>query len=147
MHLHTKYLTGFVIIGALSLSYFILIPGSPLIAYLYYNLSSSYIGILLIVIGLFIFIIGSVFYNFLFSSERIKGFQAEYEISPDLTEFKARPFSDKESRAQEEEMPAEAFCGKCGKKVFKPFKCSRCKQILCGKHYLIGEHQCKDEHL
>ena len=147
MDLHTKYLTGFVILGALSLSYFMLIPTSPLIAYLYYDFSLSYIGIILIVIGLSIFVIGLLFYNFLYSSEKIKGFQAEYEISPDLTEFKAKPYSEKESLSQDEKIPDEAFCSKCGKKVFKPFKCSVCKQILCGKHYLLGEHQCREGQL
>ncbi len=137
MFLHTKYLTGFAILVVLSISYFMLMPGSP----------SSIKGIISIVIGSSIFVIGSIFYTFLYSSERIKGFQAEYEISPDLTEFKAIPFSEKDSLAQDEEIPTEAFCGKCGKKVFKPFKCSVCKQILCGKHYLLGEHQCRERQL
>jgi hypothetical protein len=144
MDLHTKYLTGFAILGALSLSYAMLIPFSTLIAYLYYDFSSSYLGIILIAIGLSIFVIGSIFYTYLYSSEKIKGFRAEYEISPDLTEFKASPYSETESQAQDKEIPNEAFCGKCGKQIYKPFKCSLCKQILCGKHYLPGEHQCEE---
>jgi hypothetical protein len=147
MDLHTKYLAGFAILGALGISYFMLIPISPLIAYLYLGLSSSYIGVILIIIGLSIFAIGSIFYNFLYSSERIKGIRAEYEISPDLTKFKVSSYSDKESRSQDEEIPTEAFCSKCGKKIFKPFKCSICKQVLCGKHYLPGEHQCEEGQL
>ena len=146
MNLHTKFLTGFAILGALSLSYFMLIPGSPLIAYLYYGIPSSYIGIILIVIGLSIFIIGSIFYTFLYSSERIKGFRAEYEISPDLTEFKAIPYSKKESTNQDTEIPSESFCSSCGKKIYKPFRCPSCKQFLCGKHYLSGDHDCSEEH-
>ena len=145
MELHSKYLTGFFIIGALCFGYFILIPGSPLFSYVYRGFSSEYIGILLTTIGVLICIIGLIFYYLLYSSERIKGFKAEYEISPDLTQFKVIPYSKNGSSVQKEEIPDEAFCSHCGKEIFKPFQCNICKQLLCGKHYLPGEHSCMEE--
>lgn len=144
MELHSKYLTGFFIIGALCIGYFILVPISPLFSYVYLGFSSEYLGILLTTIGVLIFIIGLIFYYLLYSSERIKGFKAEYEISPDLTQFKAIPYSKDGSSVQKEETPDKAFCSYCGKEIFQPFQCNICKQLLCGKHYLPGEHPCME---
>jgi hypothetical protein len=145
MNLHSKFLTGFAIIGAISVISFFIIPGSPLILYFYYDFSPFFLGSLLIILGFSIFIVGVIFYILLYSPERIKGLQAEYEISPDLTQFKAIPYSQKTDIAPSEKIPEKGYCSSCGREVFKPFKCSRCGQILCGKHFLPGEHSCKEE--
>ncbi len=154
MELHSKYLTGFFIIGALCVAYFFLIPlaqipfaffRTPLFLYLFYDFSLEYIGLILVTIGILISIIGIVFYYLLYSSERIKGFKAEYEISPDLTQFKIIPYSKNESSIKNEEVPDKAFCSHCGKEIFQPFRCNTCNQLLCGKHYLPGEHSCMEE--
>ena len=154
MELHSKYLTGFLIIGALCVAYFFLIPvaqipfglfDNPLDLILFYGYSPVNIGVILLGIGIIISTIGLVFYYLLYSSERIKGFKAEYEISPDLTQFKIIPYSKNESSIKNEEIPDKAFCSHCGKEIFQPFRCNLCRQLLCGKHYLPGEHSCKED--
>lgn len=154
MEFQSKFLGGFLMIGALCVAYFILIPvhqlpsfflDSPLSLILFYGYSPVNIGLVLVAIGFVTSIIGLVFYYLLYSSDRIKGFKAEYEISPDLTTFKAIPYSKNESSVQEKEIPEKAFCSHCGKEVFQPYKCNSCKQLLCGKHYLSGDHSCVEE--
>ncbi|MFX0086469.1 MAG: AN1-type zinc finger protein [Candidatus Hodarchaeota archaeon] len=145
MNLHSKFLTGFAVIGLICLISFFLIPGSPLILYVYYDFSPLILGALLTTFGIFIFVIGIIFYILLYSPERIKGIQADYEISPDLTKFKAIPYSQKASNISSEEIPERGFCSSCGREVYKPFRCGKCGQILCGKHFLPGEHSCKEE--
>ncbi len=145
MNLHSKFITGFVVIGVISLISFFLMPSSPLILYFIYDFSPLFLGTLLTIFGISIFVIGIIFYILLYSPERIKGIQAEYEISPDLTKFKAIPYSQKASKISNEEIPEKGFCSSCGKEVYKPFRCAKCGQILCGKHFLPGEHSCKEE--
>jgi hypothetical protein len=93
-------------------------------------------------IGISTVIVGTAFYILLFSPERVKGFQAEYEISPDLTKFEVvKSFSPNKTQ---DPVPEMAFCSVCGKEIYKPYKCARCGMILCGSHYLQGSHSCSE---
>ncbi|MFX0051827.1 MAG: hypothetical protein ACFFAJ_06200 [Candidatus Hodarchaeota archaeon] len=134
MNLNSKYLTGLiilVIIGGIlvfidPISFFDLPNGLDYIGY----------GILATVIGI-------IYYILLFSPERIKGYQAEYEASPDLTTFKVvRTFNQKLPR--ESTIPDIAYCSACGKQIHRPFLCTKCGQLLCGEHYLHGAHNCTE---
>ncbi|MHA2226541.1 MAG: AN1-type zinc finger domain-containing protein [Candidatus Hodarchaeales archaeon] len=130
MYLNSKYLLGFgILVGTNVIFSFSNVFTSP--------------AIYLIIFGISTTIIGVVFVYLLFSPERIKGYRAEYEISPDLTSFKvAKQLVEKIPVITE--IPEVAFCSTCGKKIFKPFSCSICGQILCGEHYLPGDHSCRE---
>ncbi|MFX1284285.1 MAG: AN1-type zinc finger domain-containing protein [Promethearchaeota archaeon] len=133
MKLNSKYMIGFSVIIALSLGFFL----SSLII----NISPS---LRLLTLGIVTTITGMIFIVLLFAPERIKGYQAEYEASPDLTNFKVvKVYADKVQ--ERPEIPEVAFCSACGKRIFKPFYCAKCGQILCGTHYLPGSHTCKEE--
>jgi hypothetical protein len=94
-----------------------------------------------LIIGITLTAVGILFYILLFSPERIKGHKMEFEAAPDLSSF--RIVSDKTST--KEELPETAFCGVCGQEIYKPFQCHDCGQLLCGKHYLPGDHECRRE--
>lgn len=133
MNLNSKYLIGFSVITVLSFGFFL----SSLIFYIHPSFR-------LLTLGIITTITGMIFIALLFSPERIKGYQAEYEASPDLTNFKVvKVYPDKVQKRPE--IPEVAFCSTCGKKIHKPFYCARCGQILCGSHYLPGSHTCKEE--
>ncbi|UCE13900.1 MAG: AN1-type zinc finger domain-containing protein [Candidatus Heimdallarchaeota archaeon] len=134
MNLNSKYLGGLSVLIVVSLGTFF--------SYIFFDLE-EYVSIRLLVLGIFTTIVGIVFVALLFSPERIKGYRAEYEASPDLTSFKVvKTFT--EHGQKQAEIPEVAFCSTCGKKIYRPFYCSRCGQLLCGEHYLLGSHLCKE---
>ncbi len=97
------------------------------------------------VIGFSIMAMGIYFYILLFTKERIKGLNLEFEASPDLKTFKVVKDHSSNSLLKKE-IPESAFCGACGKEVHGPFRCAACGQLLCAKHILAGDHQCKEMH-
>lgn len=131
MNLNSKFLLGFIVI--LSIGFFVSI--------VVLNIST---GFGLVILGISSTIIGLSFVTLLFSPDRIKGYQADYEASPDLTEFKVVK-TYPERVPEPPKIPEVAYCSTCGKKIYKPFYCSICGQILCGTHYLSGSHKCKEE--
>ena len=137
MNLNSKYLIGLSMLIIISIGSFfsiILLNISPEVGE----------GSRLLFMGIATTIIGMTFIALLFSPERIKGYQAEYEASPDLTEFKVvKAYPEKVP--ERPKIPEVAFCSACGKQIYKPFYCTRCGQILCGMHYLPGSHTCKEE--
>ena len=101
-------------------------------------------GIDIMLIGLIITLLGGFFYFLLFSPERIKGYQAEYEAAPDLREFRVVKTYSTEKTIQKGPIPEFAYCSACGKQIFRPFSCAKCHQLLCGEHYLQGTHNCTE---
>ncbi|MFX0015662.1 MAG: AN1-type zinc finger domain-containing protein [Promethearchaeota archaeon] len=141
MNLNSKYITGFIIVVATGIGLFS--PIGFLIGYMILG-EDAFIALPYLVLGIISTMIGIIFINSLFSPERIRGYKAEYEVSPDLTHFEVvKTYPD--SGPKHPKVPEVAYCSACGKKVFKPFQCSRCGQILCGSHFLAGSHICKDE--
>ena len=137
MNLNSKYMIGLCVL--------IIISVGSLFSIMIFNISTEAgEGSRLLLIGIASTIIGMTFIALLFSPERIKGYRAEYEASPDLTQFKVvKTYPDRVP--ERPKIPEIAYCSTCGKKIFKPFYCSRCGQILCGQHYLPGSHTCKEE--
>ncbi|UCG03199.1 MAG: hypothetical protein JSW11_04255 [Candidatus Heimdallarchaeota archaeon] len=141
MNLNSKYVTGLLVIVVASIGLFspigmifgsLILDDSALFAFPY------------LVLGVVTIVVGILFLILLFSPERIRGFKAEYEASPDLTHFTVVKTFPKRG-PELPEIPEVGYCSACGKKVFKPFQCSTCGQILCGKHYLPGSHTCIEE--
>jgi hypothetical protein len=141
MNLNSKYVTGLIVILVTSIGVFspigiifgsLILDDSVLNAFPY------------LVLGVITIAVGVMFLVLLFSPERIRGFQAEYEASPDLTQFAVVKTFPKRG-PELPEVPEVGYCSACGKKVFKPFQCAKCGQILCGKHYLSGSHDCGGE--
>ena len=140
MNLNSKYFTGLAVIVVASIILF----SSLGIIFGSIFLDDNVLAFPYLILGVITIGIGVMFLILLFSPERIKGFQAEYEASPDLTQFRVVKTLPK--RGYElPEIPEVGYCSACGKKIFKPFQCSRCGQILCGKHYLPGSHTCLEE--
>ncbi|MHA1512796.1 MAG: AN1-type zinc finger protein [Candidatus Hodarchaeales archaeon] len=100
-----------------------------------------------IVLGFGIMIVGISFYYLLFAKETIRGYNLEFEVSPDLTHFEITKRHSGEKTNKEVIIPETAFCAACGNEVYKPFRCQTCGQLLCGKHYLRGDHRCVEERL
>ena len=141
MNLNSKYISGLVIIVVTSVGLFS--PIGMILGSLILN-DSALIAFPYLVVGITTIGVGILFLILLFSPERIRGFQAEYEASPDLTHFTVvKTFPT--NRPEFPEIPEVGYCSACGKKVFKPFQCAKCGQILCGKHYLPGSHTCVEE--
>ncbi|MFX1508021.1 MAG: AN1-type zinc finger domain-containing protein [Promethearchaeota archaeon] len=141
MNLNSKYVTGLIVILVAGIGLFspigiifgsLILDDSVLNAFPY------------LILGVVTIAVGIMFLVLLFSPERIRGFQAEYEASPDLTHFKVVKTFPKRG-PELPEVPEVGYCSACGKKVFKPFQCAKCGQILCGKHYLSGSHDCRGE--
>lgn len=141
MNLNSKYVTGLVVIIVAGIGLFS--PIGIISGYLILG-DIAFIAFPYLMLGIITTTIGVIFLILLFSPERIRGFQAEYEASPDLTEFKVvKTFAKRGPEFPK--IPEVGFCSACGKKVYKPFQCSKCGQILCGKHYLPGSHTCTEE--
>ncbi|MFW9778393.1 MAG: hypothetical protein ACFFE8_06015 [Candidatus Heimdallarchaeota archaeon] len=135
MYLHTKFLAGLGFLISVGIGSFILGP---------FFLPQFGRGEFYVLLGVSIIGVG-IFYSYLlFASERIRGFQAEYETKPDLTEFRVVKTYNRPNPSLEE-IPEIAYCGSCGNQVHKPFRCNLCGQYLCGKHYLKGDHICINE--
>ena len=133
MNLNSKFFIGFGILavvgsGFLFSSFIMEIPS-------FYRM---------LFLGITTTIVGMIFAVLLFSPERIKGYRAEYTVSPDLTQFEVTKSYPDRSPVKPE-IPEVAYCSACGKKIYKPFYCSKCGQLLCGEHILPGSHNCKDE--
>ena len=105
------------------------------------NLSSS-ASFSYLLYGFVTVVVGNLSFYWLFSAERIKGIKGEYEVKPDLSEFKIVKMEKSE---KPEKMPEVAFCGACGKEIHNPFYCGKCGQFLCGEHYLTGGHNCREK--
>ncbi|MFX0183925.1 MAG: hypothetical protein ACFE95_12650 [Candidatus Hodarchaeota archaeon] len=134
MNLNSKYLFGLIVLVIIGGTLFFFDPFVTL------KLPD---GLYYIGFGVFATIIGIIFYILLFSPERIKGYQAEYEASPDLTRFTVvRTF--KPDLPDKSSIPETAFCSACGKQIYNPFLCSKCGQLLCGEHYIHGAHNCTE---
>ncbi|MFW9853726.1 MAG: hypothetical protein ACFFFG_01605 [Candidatus Thorarchaeota archaeon] len=134
MYLHKKFLIGFGILGIVGLGFTFL--GSVFIPQVSIGEYYIFLGIVTIGVGVF-------FAYLLFAPERIKGYTAEYEAAPDLSEFRVvKTFREVEPSSAEK--PEMAYCGACGRQIHKPFRCGLCGQYLCGKHYLRGDHICTD---
>lgn len=129
MRLSTKYIYGLGALGILFLSPELIDFGD------YFFL----------VIGFGVMIAGITFYYLLFAKETIRGHNLEFEVSPDLTHFEIGTRHSGEKTNKEVTIPESAFCAACGNEVYKPFRCQTCGQLLCGKHYLHGEHRCVEE--
>jgi hypothetical protein len=146
MRLSTKFLSGFTTISVL---YLILFFGdfsssiSPISYYLALLLDLPPNPFFYFVFGVVIAIVGIFFYYLLFIPEKIKGHKMEFEVSPDLTSFQVVK-EKKEPTIIQKEVPEIAHCSACGKKIHKPFRCNACGQLLCGSHYLPGDHQCTE---
>lgn len=142
MNLNSKYVTGLVVIIVASISLFS--PIGIIFGSLILDNTAFLIAFPYLVLGVITIAVGVIFLILLFSPERIRGFRAEYEASPDLTQFSVvKTFPRRGPELPE--VPEVGYCSACGKKVFKPFQCARCGQILCGKHYLPGSHTCIEE--
>ena len=100
-----------------------------------------------LLIGIGIMITGITFFYLLFAKETIRGHNLEFEASPDLTYFELTKRHSGEKTNKEVVIPETAFCASCGNEVFKPFRCQTCGQLLCGKHYLRGDHKCVESNL
>ncbi|MHA2346796.1 MAG: AN1-type zinc finger protein, partial [Candidatus Hodarchaeales archaeon] len=111
-----------------------------------YLLSKPPDAIPIFILGISISSVGIFFYLLLFSPERIKGYQLEYEAAPDLSTFKVVKRISGEPTNKEVDIPAIAYCSACGNQIHNPFRCQRCGQLLCGKHYLHGDHKCREEY-
>lgn len=132
MNLNSKYLAGLSIILIISIGF--------LLIQVIFDVSPA---LRLITLGITTTIVGLVFIALLFSPERIKGYKAEYEFSPDLKKFEVKKtFSQVLERPP---TPEVAYCSACGKKIFQPFYCPKCGQFLCGDHYLSGDHTCRED--
>jgi predicted nucleic acid binding AN1-type Zn finger protein len=134
MNLNSKYFAGLILLVIIGGIFFFFDPFVSL------NLP---IGLYYIGFGVLATIIGIIFYILLFSPERIKGYQAEYEVSPDLTKFTVVR-SLKHDLPSKSAVPEIAYCSACGKQIYKPFHCSKCGQLLCGEHYIHGAHNCTE---
>ncbi|MFX0172432.1 MAG: hypothetical protein ACFE9L_10965 [Candidatus Hodarchaeota archaeon] len=134
MNLNSKYLTGLIIIIGI---------GGIIVFIKPISLLNLPIGLDYIIYGILATVIGIIFYILLFSPERIKGYQAEYEASPDLSTFKVVKSYD-QTLAVKSTIPDVAFCSACGKQIHRPFLCTKCGQLLCGEHYLHGAHNCTE---
>jgi hypothetical protein len=148
ININSKYTTGLIIVLISTIGFTLLIPLNILDKLSFYyilELDYSYLDIALpfIILGIIVIIIGILFFVTLFSPERIKGYRAEYEVSPDLTKFEVVKLYSKPS--EKEIIPEVAYCSVCGKKIYKPFQCAKCGQILCGTHYLPGSHKCTED--
>jgi len=139
MQLNTKFISLFGVLAILSLVFFFIFPIPAERAFFYYGIDNTLIGIFLVIIGIITLISGIMFYLMLYSPEKIKGFRAEYTISPDLTTFESKPYKEYPSSPN---IPEEGYCSACGKHIFRPYRCNRCGQILCGTHILPGNHRC-----
>ncbi|MHA1975429.1 MAG: AN1-type zinc finger domain-containing protein [Candidatus Hodarchaeales archaeon] len=151
MYLNTKYLVGAGFLAGVWIIIYSLVLD---ISFLLENPTSSYMLLLLslamrndplplILIGLAIMIVGTYFYILLFTKERIRGVNLEFEASPDLKTF--RVVRDRTPKNQiKKEIPSMAYCSTCGREVHKPFRCAACGQLLCANHILAGDHQCKE---
>ena len=152
MYLSTKYLIG---AGFLASTWIIIYSLVLDFSYLLENPTSSYLILLiylnarddplpLILIGMAIMFVGTYFYVLLFTKERIRGLNLEFEASPDLKTF--RVVKDHSSdRKLKEDIPSTAHCSACGREIHGPFRCGVCGQLLCASHILPGDHQCKEE--
>ncbi|MFX0209743.1 MAG: hypothetical protein ACFFDT_27425 [Candidatus Hodarchaeota archaeon] len=134
MNLNSKYLTGLIVLVVIG---GILVFIDP-IYFLNLPIGLDYIGY-----GILATVIGIMYYILLFSPERIKGYQAEYEASPDLKTFKVVKTFD-QNLPVKSTIPDVAFCSACGKQIHRPFLCTQCGQLLCGEHYLHGAHNCTE---
>jgi hypothetical protein len=149
MRLSSKYVTGFGIVFSILFIFFIF-DSSPKIDVIDYffliflNQTPSPLPYLFF--GIIMTLVGIMFYYLLFSPETIKGHQLEFEASPDLTTFRVVKRVTGKSTNTEVEVPDTGYCSACGKQIHKPFRCQTCGQILCGTHYLPGDHQCKEGH-
>ena len=129
MRLSTKYIFG---MGALGILFF----------------SSEFIDLreyTPFVLGIGIFLVGITFYYLLFAKETIRAHNLEFEASPDLTHFEIVKRHSGVETNLEITIPETAFCAACGNEVYKPFRCQTCGQLLCGKHYLKGDHRCEQK--
>ncbi len=154
MQLAEKYFVGFSILAVSWIIFFI--EGTitnvdmVMIGFIFFldlpseqipSLMSFFLNpVVLIIIGFVTLGIGVLFYVLLFSPEKIKGVSMDFEAAPDLSTFRIIHKDD----AKSDEIPETAFCSACGQKIYKPFRCQKCKQLLCGKHYLPGDHVCKE---
>ena len=129
MTLSTKYILGSGAIAA-----FVLVP-----EVINFGVFTFFIQ------GIGIMITGLFFLYLLFSKETIRGYNLEFEASPDLKYFEIKNRHSGIRSNQEVEIPDTAFCAACGNKVYKPFRCQACGQLLCGKHYLRGDHKCVED--
>ncbi|MHA1214059.1 MAG: AN1-type zinc finger protein [Candidatus Hodarchaeales archaeon] len=137
MNLNEKYLAGLLVVALITFTLFTTV--GVLIGLEFLN--SVPIDLRYLIYGVITLIVGIIFYVLLFSPERIKGIRGVYEISPDLKQFKIVSMERNETLSNVT-IPDEAYCAVCGKKIFKPYHCNVCGQLLCGKHYLPGEHTC-----
>ncbi|MHA1972422.1 MAG: AN1-type zinc finger protein [Candidatus Hodarchaeales archaeon] len=140
MNLNEKYLAGLIIIALVS---FTLFTSIGVIVGLKF-LDDFPIKFKYLVYGVITLFVSIIFYILLFAPDRIKGFKGVYEVSPDLKQFKVVSIK-KEKIEVNETIPDEAFCAVCGKKIYRPFRCNVCGQLLCGKHYLPGDHTCRGD--
>ena len=100
-----------------------------------------------LILGIGITFVGIVFFFLLFAKEKIRAHNLEFEASPDLTHFEISKRYSGEKTNKEVTIPETAFCAACGNEVYKPFRCQTCGQLLCGKHYLRGDHKCAEERI
>lgn len=149
MKLSTKFISGFGAL-AVTLVFFTLLgtleETDELVFLIQVIFDSPPNPFPIIILGLCVSLIGVYFYLLLFSPERIKGYQLEYEAAPDLSTFKVVKRISGEPTNKEVEIPAIAYCSACGKQIHNPFRCQRCGQLLCSNHYLHGDHNCKEDY-
>ena len=141
MRLSTKFLSGFAVISFLYLTFFFGEIYSSIDPMLFLDMNPF--AIFYFVFGVVIAITGIFFYYLMFIPEKIKGHKLEFEVSPDLTSFRVVE-EKKKTQSIEKETPETAYCSACGKKIYQPFRCHSCGQLLCGSHYLPGDHQCTE---
>lgn len=74
--------------------------------------------------------------HLMFKPTKIRGIDRTYVVAPDLGIVR------EENITVQAPIPDEAFCGFCGKTVYKPFRCVNCKGLFCGVHMLPADHEC-----
>lgn len=88
--------------------------------------------------GLFSTIFSLFIFRALFKSFKIGVGDGKFVyISPDLK------VTAIEGHTEVKEAPEYGTCSYCGKEVYRPFICSDCDQLVCGKHALPGDHECQ----
>jgi len=93
-----------------------------------------------LVFGLMSIIFSIYVFKTLFGTVKVSTGKGEIvHLSPVLTVMS----TEKDKNYDTFETPETGECAVCGKNVFKPFRCPDCKQLLCGKHVLLNDHDCK----
>lgn len=125
--------------GLIYVAVFVLTLGSfVLLMELIPDSSFNIIILYTIFFGLFSTIFSLFIFRSLFKSFKVDTGDGRFMyISPDLK------ITAVEDHTKPKEIPEYGSCCYCGKEVYRPFLCNDCGQLVCGKHVLPGDHECR----